>query len=196
MAKTGAIAAVGQATLAMLRDGCPRPEFAGADFALTSAAGQDATPSLGVTLFLYRVSASAGRRSGRASTGEGCRRPPVLVDLHYLLSAWAATAEKQQRLLGWCIRAIEDVAILPATLLNEGAAPEHDTFRADETISLVPDPVSLTDLFNVWELAGKPRLPASATYVARQVAIDRDREEAGGEPVRLRRFDLHAPGEA
>jgi hypothetical protein len=196
VARHGAIAAVGQSVLALLRDACPRGEFPDAAFALLSSADFDKPPPQGLTLFLYRVSPSAARRNlGGRTDGAVRRRPPMVVDVHYLLSAWASTAEKQHRLLGWSMRTIEDTAILPPTLLNENAAPDHDTFRPDESVSLVPDPLSLQDFFNVWELAGKPRLPASTSYVARLLAIDSAVGDAEAEPVRLRRLDLHRPVE-
>jgi hypothetical protein len=189
MAAYGAIAAVGQSLLALLREAAPTTEFRGADFHLMSAGELEKPPTLGVTLFLFQVTPSAIRRNlaGRADGGKR-RRPPMTLDLRYLLSAWAPTAEKQQRLLGWSLRAIEDAAILPSALLNEHAAPDHDTFHAEETVSLVPEPLALQDLFNVWELAGKPKLPASAGLVARLVAIDSALGDADAEPVRRRDY--------
>lgn len=190
MARYGAIAAVGQSIAAMLREACPRGEFPEATCALAAGSDLDAPPKLGLTVFLYHVASSTHRRN-LGNRGEGpVRRPPVTVDLHYLLSAWGGTAEMQQRLLGWALRTVEDGAIIPATFLNEHAAPDHETFRPDESVVLVAEPLSLQDLFNVRELAGKVRLPASASYVARLVAIDSELGDTAAEPVRLRRFDV------
>src|SRR5262249_21918507 len=80
---------------------------------------------------------------------------------------------RQQLLLGWCMRELEDVPILPTGLLNHyGSAPiGSPVFGPTETVELVSDPISLQDLFNIWDPL-KPNVHLSAAYVARMIAID------------------------
>ena len=38
--------------------------------------------------------------------------PALPLELHYLLTTWAETAQKQQRLLGWCMTALGESPLL------------------------------------------------------------------------------------
>ena len=123
------------------------------------------------------------------------RRPPVPLDLHFLLTAWAADAGQQQRLLGWAVRTLEDTPILPAGFLNRFAPGGQNVFEPSETVELVGETLTLQDLENIWEVA-KARQQPSLGYVARQVAIDstlgftegRPIEFTDGRPVQTREF--------
>ena len=156
----------------MLKDACPADEFPGALFQLYQAADFQKQPIVeGVSLFLYRITISTSRRNLPPRTDpDGTRyRPPLPVDLHYLLSVWAKTPEKQHRLLGWSMRALEDVPILPAGLLNQ--LEPVPAFLPHETVEVICDPLSLGDLFDIWDIL-KPNVPLSMTYVARFVTLD------------------------
>jgi hypothetical protein len=130
--------------------------------------------SEGVSLYLYRVTVSANRNLP-ARTGRDGRRygPPLPLDLHYLVIPWAGDAIKQQRLLGFAARVLENTPILPAGVLNQHG-PEPDVFRPDETVELVYELVSMQDLSEVWKVAQTKEQPA-ATYVARMVEIESER---------------------
>ena len=146
MATYNAIAATSRAILGLLEGACPKPEFDGALFELYQARSfQNAMPE-GVSLYLYRVSTSS-RRNLPSRTGPNGEhyRPPLPLDLYYLLTAWARTAEKQQALLGFCIRLLGDTPILPAGLLNH-FGPEPETFQPNESVELIFEPASLQDL--------------------------------------------------
>lgn len=177
MATYHAIAAVGQAVLGYLEEGCPRDPFSAARFVLFQASDfQDPDSHIkeGISLYLYRVTVNTSLRNRPprlAPPPDGRRYLPSLpLDLHYLVMAWSDTAAKQQVLLGWCMRALEDLAILPIGLLNR-FSPAPDTFGPTETVEFVADPLSLQELFNIWDPL-KPNVHLSAAYVARMVVID------------------------
>lgn len=189
MATFQAIAATGQAILGLLADACPKPEFAAARFELYQVINFQSPMEEGISLFLYRVAVSGARRNLPPSVGpDGQRyRPPIPLDLHYVVSAWAKTAIKQQRLLGWTIRMLEDVPILPAGMLNH-YGPETEIFRPDETVELILDQLTLQDLNNLWsEIKVTP--PLSVNYVARMIAIESTLELVEAAPVQTRVFD-------
>src|SRR6185295_4617840 len=99
----------------------------------------------------YRVATSSRRNLPSRVGPDGKQyRPPLPLDLYYLLTAWAKTAVKQQRLLGFWIRELGDTPILPASLLNH-FGPERDTFTPSEAVELIYEPLSLQDMANVWE---------------------------------------------
>lgn len=189
MATYHAIAAISQAILGLLEEASPKPEFAGSQFALYLVSNFQNPMDEGVSLYLYRVGTSSRRNLPSRLGPHGERyRPPLPVDLYYLLTTWAKTPEKQQRLLGWCLRELGDTPILPAGLLNH-YGPEPDTFRPDETVELVFEPLSLQDMANLWEPL-KPHLQVSATYVARMVTIESTLQVTDTGIVQTRQFNL------
>jgi Pvc16 N-terminal domain len=189
MATYHAIAATGEAIIALLRAACPKPEFANAQFVLYQASDFQNPMDEGISLYLYRISVNTTIRNRRPRLGpDGRRYPPSFpVDLHYLLTPWAKTAGRQQRLLGWAVRALEDTPILPRGLLNHG--PDSETFLPNETVELVCDILSLQDIVNIWD-AFKPNLQVSMPYVARMIAIDSTVELSEAPFVQTRAFGL------
>lgn len=193
MATYHAIAATSMAVLGLLESACPRPEFEGARFELYQAKDFNNPMDQGVSLFLYRIATSSRRNlPSRIGPNGEKYRPPLPLDLYYLLTAWGRTSAMQQRLLGWCIRELGDTPVLPASLLNH-FMPEQETFRADESVELIFEPLSLQDISNLWEPL-KQNLQASAFYVARMVALESIVEIPGGGLVQTREFDLAKTG--
>ncbi len=189
MATYHAIAATSQAILGLLERACPKSEFEGAIFELYQAKDFQSPMEEGVSLYLYRVT-SGSRRNLPSRIGPNGQqyRPPLPLDLYYMLTAWAKSATKQQRLLGFCIREIGDTPVLPASLLNH-FGPEPDTFRPEESVEVIFESLTLQDMSNVWEPL-KPNLQPSATYVARMISIESLVELPDTRPVQTREFDF------
>jgi uncharacterized protein DUF4255 len=189
MATFQAIAATGQAILGLLADACPKPEFGAARFELYQVTNFQSPMEEGISLYLYRVGVNGARRNLPPTIGPNGQRfrPPIPLDLHYMVSAWARTAVKQQRLLGWAIRTLEDVPIFPAAMLNH-YGPETEIFRPGETVELILDQLTLQDLNNLWS-ATKVTPPLSVNYVARMVGIESTRQLDEAGPVQTRAFD-------
>ena len=132
MASANAIAAVGRAILSMLAAAVPKPEFAGATFELYQSKHLQAPMEEGIGLYLYRITPAARCGTCRRAPDRRTALPPLdAIDLHYLLISYARDAFKQQRLLGWAIRTIEDTPLFHASLLNQ-YGPETDTFHENE----------------------------------------------------------------
>jgi hypothetical protein len=166
-----AIAATGQAMLGLLSDAVPRDQFPNAQFELYQMSNFQQPMEEGISLFLYRIAANTSRRNLPPSTGPDGRRfrPPIPVDLYYIATAWAPTAVRQQRLLGWAIRMFEDVPVLPTGLLNN-YGPEPEIFKQGETVEIILDSLTLQDLNNFWGVS-KSSLQLSVGYVARMLHI-------------------------
>jgi hypothetical protein len=171
MATFQAIAVTGQAMLGLLADAVPKPEFANAQFELYQIGNFLNPMEEGISLYLYRIAVNGTIRNRPPLTRPDGRRyrPPIPLDLYYVLSAWARSAVKQQRLLGWTIRMFEDVPILPTGLLNN-YGPEPAIFQPGETVEIILESPTLADLNNLWS-ATKTALPLSVSYVARMVCI-------------------------
>lgn len=190
MATHQAIAATSQAILGLLKDACPRDDFANAEFVLYQASDFDKPLEEGISLFLYRVTINGAVRNFPPRLGPDGRRyrPSLPVDLHYLLTPWAKDPDKQQRLLGWSMRTLEDSTILPAGLLNY-YMPEPEIFYPNETVELIADPLSLQDWTAVWDKL-KPKMQTSMTYVARMIALESTRELTEAHSVQARVFEF------
>jgi hypothetical protein len=166
-----AIAATGQAMLGLLSDAVPRDQFPNAQFELYQMSNFQQPMEEGISLFLYRIAANQSRRNLPPTVGPDGRRfrPPIPVDLYYIATAWAPSAVRQQRLLGWAIRMFEDVPILPTGLLNN-YGPEPEIFQQGETVEIILDSLNLQDLNNFWGVS-KASLQLSVGYVARMLHI-------------------------
>jgi hypothetical protein len=174
MASYHAISAISQALVSLLKAARATSEFPNIDIKLFQAKEVQSVGEFeGVSFFLYRVPISGARRQMPATVGPGGKRlkQPLPLDLYYLMTPWAKTAEMQHLLLGWAMRTLEDSPSLPAALLNSHF-PNQQPFRGDETVELIHDPLSVQDLNNIWEILGKHNVQVSATYVIRVVPID------------------------
>lgn len=190
MASYRAISATSRAIIGLLEDACPKTEFDKADFKLYQASNYDHPISEGVSLLLYRVTVNSTLRNLPPRLApDGTRyRPSLPLDLHYILTAWASDTEKQQRILGWAMRTLEDTPIIPPGILNK-YIDMPDTFRLDEAVELICDSLSIQDLTSLWDKL-KPRYQTSATYVARMVSIDSEIKLTEARLVQTRGYDV------
>lgn len=190
MATYHGILATGQALKALLESSLPSPELDGAVVSLYRPEDFDEPMKFGISIHLYRVTNTAGIVSRPYRVAPDGRRflPSLLLDLHYLLTPWAPTAETQYALLGWAMRVLDDAPGLNAGLLNQGLATE-DTFPPAEAVQVMIEPLSMADLGNIWE-SFKPNVQLSVGYIARMVALDSQVYVAGGRLVQTRAFDV------
>jgi hypothetical protein len=195
VATTKAIAAVTIAIRRLLEPAL-KPDFPTVQVKPYQAADfQRAETTTVLSLYLYRVAANTNRRNlPPRQESDGRRfRPALPLDLFYLLSAWGSSVEEQHLLLGQTLRILEDTSMLSAGLLNDGDRGFYArTFRAQEAVELVYDPLSLTDMVSLWDLL-KPGVQPSCTYVARAIAIESEIELFIGDPVVERQFDYMKP---
>lgn len=193
MAQYPAIAATSEAILGLLQSAIVGGEFDGVAFAHYQAKNFESPMTEGISLYLYRLTVSSNRNLPPRRGIDGRRYlPPLPLDLHFLVTAWADDAVKQQRLLGFAIRTLEDTPILPAGVLNQHG-PEADVFRPEETVELVFEGLTVQDTSYVWEVAQTKEQP-SAPYVARMVEIESSVALDDAAPVQTREFDLAKAG--
>jgi hypothetical protein len=182
-----AIFAVGQAVRGLLEaQSRLDDDFKNVDFVLAQASDlQKAAPGETVSLYLYRVAVDGTQRSRPPRVGDDGRRyrPSLPLDLYYLLIPSAPKPDRQQLILGWCMRTLEDAAVLPAGLLND--AVQADVFGPTEGVEFLLDTVSLQDIYNIWDPM-KVNFQMSVPYVARVVMLDSATEMARFPPVQTR----------
>lgn len=138
-----------------------------------------------VNLFLYRVTEN-GFLKNQEIPGQGhpaaYGKPPLSLDLYYLLTAYGATAEsagnfvnemRAHYLMGSAMRVLHEYPIITKSLKTTGGSPIlHESLRDEfEKIKLCLDPISLEDLSKVWTALTLPyRL--SAAYKVSVVQIE------------------------
>ena len=195
MARHQAIAAASAAIVAALRSRFPSAQFNNAALTIDLRAMADIQTALApppaIALLLWRVTPSATRAPSPRLDPDGRRfRASLAVDLHYLMIPYGNTAESQQRLLGWMLRAMEDLGPLLASQLNNALA-ESDVFLPTESCELTLDPLSLADHLTLWDRIRL--LPPAANYVLRRLLIDSDNEITTHPAVADRQFRLGVP---
>ena len=87
------------------------------------------------------------------------------------------------------MRTLDETPTLHAALLNHFAAPDRETFASDETITVIQEPISVQDMFNLWDFA-KHNIQVSVTYVVRLVPLDSLVIEDVNAHVQTRGFDM------
>lgn len=193
MASYRAIAATGAALVGLIRDNYPRDEFETLAVELYQARNFSSPMTTGFSVFLYRVTVNGAVRNltHRRSSNGGRFLPSLPLDLHYMITPWAEDAERQQRMLGWVMRMLEDIGQLSASHLNHYIR-ETDTFAPNESLDVICDPLALGDYLTVWDRLNG--LPPSATYSLRMALIDSAVNVTQGPPVHTRQFDMAEAG--
>jgi hypothetical protein len=194
MASYRAIGAISNALIKLLEENPPPEEMHGAEFKLYHPSDFEHPMTEGFSLLLYRVTVNPTLRNlPPRRTADGRQfKPSLPVDLYYLLTAWAAEPDRQQRLLGWAMRFFEDRSIIPANIVNHYLGePERTTFSPQEALEVVSDALSITDQLNLWDKL-KPKMQTSVSYVVRMVLLDALQEDVTGPAVQTRVFNAGA----
>jgi hypothetical protein len=146
------------------------------------AAGQEVAQ---LSLFLYHITYNQGWREvglpSRDSSWAGVDRPPLALDLHYLLVAYGQADYVPQMLLGLGMQALHETPFLGRNEIT--AAFAHPVGPVDsalatselaaqvEMIKVSPEPLSTEDLSKLWTAFGGKFRP-SAGYEATVVLIE------------------------
>ncbi len=155
-----------------------------------------------LNLFLYTVTMNSGWRNiatTRNSAGDRVGRPPLAVDLHFLLSAYGANQYHPELLLGIGMQVLHEQPFLDRngirSLFGIAVSPEDlamATAELDqqiEQIKISPHDLSADELYKLWSAFGSKCRP-SAAYVATVVLIDSKAEVKSAPPVMLRNIGV------
>jgi Pvc16 N-terminal domain len=139
------------------------------DFRLISSgelAGSAEPARNALTLFLYRITQRAEARNPAIPGNRIGAIPPLALDLHYLLTAWADDALMEQTMLTWAIREIQLHPIFDSSTLSSQAK-----WAASDAVQIVPAELSDDEMSRIWGSLS-PRYRLSVAYIARVVRID------------------------
>lgn len=140
-----------------------------------------------VSLFLYRVTRNEHLRNETRINASSDGPIPLAIDLHYLLTVWAAKVLHEHTMLTWAMRQLyEHPTLNPSSLTQEA------DWHADDIVRITPTELSNEDMMRIWD-ALKPAYRLSVTYRASVVRVDaEDGEEY--RPVVASRFSYGRRG--
>lgn len=128
-----------------------------------------------LSIFLVRVEINPVMRAAWAAVGADDHRSHLPLDLHFLLTPWAANAEHEQRILGSAMRCLDEAPVLSGPLLDT----THDAgFAADEALQIVPGDMGADGIMRIWDTLDAG-YRVSVPYIVRIVRIDSDAPSSG-----------------
>ncbi|HEU5003844.1 MAG TPA: DUF4255 domain-containing protein [Actinomycetota bacterium] len=153
-----------------------------------------------LALFLYHVTHNPGWREvglpSRTAAGDSTDRPPLALDLHYLLIAYGEAEYVPQLLLGLGMQALHETPFLyrqqitnvfsaPGLTTLDQAMATADLADQVEMIKITPEPLTTEDLSKLWTAFGGKFRP-SAGYQATVVLIQSTAPVPSALPVQTR----------
>lgn len=181
MANFYSINSVGDSIMQFLRNAYPQElrDVHPCDFRIVSSGEMaDGTDDFNTTvsLYLYRIIMNEHVRNTTTSRSLRDESVPLSVDLHFMLSVWANSAEAEHTICAWAMSQLHQHPIMDiSSLTGEGG------WSADDVVHIIPAELSNEDLMRIWD-AVAPYYRLSVSYIARVVRID-GAESLGGEPV-------------
>jgi hypothetical protein len=163
-----------------------------------------------LNLFLYQVTPNQGWRNvglpSRDAAGDRLSNPPLALDLHYLLTAYAARDLHAEILLGYAMQLLHETPVLPREGIRRAlgvpglvvdpdnalppdleAIASSDLAEQVEAIKIVPTVQSTEEVSKLWA-AFQSRYRPSAAYLASVVLIESRRPTRAALPVGRRKL--------
>lgn len=120
-----------------------------------------------VSLYLFRVGIDKNLRATadhKYPTDPKSR--PLSLELHYMLTTWAASSAHEQTLMSWAMLALHRGALLDRAALEPDAL-----WDPDETVQIVPSEMSHENMMRIWDSL-EPNYRLSVSYIARTVRLE------------------------
>lgn len=149
------------------------------DFRLISSGelADNSEPRNALTLFLFRITQNEYLRNRTRPRDPSDAPPPLSIDLHYLLTAWADTALAEQSVLAWAMLQLQTHPVLDSSSLSPEAG-----WTSGDIIHMIPAELSNEELMRVWDLL-QPKFRLSISYTARVIRIAQDTLPVGATAV-------------
>jgi len=162
-----------------------------------------------VNLFLHQVAPNAAWRNIDlpSLTADGATRlknPPLALDLHYLLTAYASENAQAEALLGYAVLMLHENPILPRAVINEllgtlsnttynNALKDAGISTQIEMIKIVPDTLGREEMAWLWTALKSDYRP-TFPFQASVVLMRNDNPTAYSLPVLTRNIVLQTGG--
>jgi hypothetical protein len=149
----------------------------------------------GLNLFLYQVTPNQGWRNAglpaRDSLGQRIDNAPLVLDLHYLLTATGAKDLFAEIVLGFAMQSLHEAGVLSRPYIRQALAglpaPQRNLVHSDlaeqvEQIRITQSALTIDDLYKLWTgFQGRYRL--TAAYMVTTVLIEATRSTQPSLPV-------------
>jgi hypothetical protein len=120
-----------------------------------------------LSLLLHRIQSNEYLRQSRPAPFSN-RRPPLALDLDYLLTVWSKQPGDEHVILTWAMRQLQLHAILDGSALRGDAS-----WKTTDKIEIVPAELTLEQMARIWDkMHSSYRL--SVAYTARVVLVEED----------------------
>jgi len=120
-----------------------------------------------ITLYMYRIGLDKLLRTTPDSrTPTISRTRPLSLELHYLMSAWSASAEAEHTLMSWAMR---ELHMRPT--FDTGRLTPASIWRQEEAIQITPSELPHEDTMRIWD-AMTPSYRLTVSYIARVIRVD------------------------
>jgi hypothetical protein len=128
--------------------------------------------SVSLSIYLYRIVEDAATKNQFPVQGNGARlrKPPLTLDLLYLVTPLVGSPREQQIVLGKVMQVLYDRAILEGNDLTGSIA------ASQEQVRVILNPVTLEETTRVWQ-ALEMSYRLSVCYMARVAMVDSRREQ-------------------
>jgi hypothetical protein len=158
--------------------------------------GAEERPQLNV--FLYHLTPNPGWRNrdlpSRDQRGDRVASPPLALDLHYLLTAYAPNDLEAEILLGYGMQALHEAPVLTRERIRRAVTATNgdqkavtalglsDLAEQVEQIRITPQPISTEEMSKLWS-AFQAQYRPSTGYLVSVVLIDRKEPTRATLPV-------------
>lgn len=144
----------------------------------------DTSPWLALYLFQVTKNPQLNNEPPSRPDPEHALRPPVVVDLQYLLIPYAQTRENEAQILGRAMQVFADYPVLSGSWLQGSLAGSGEALRV--SLQAIP----LDEMVRLWTaFVGKP-YKLSVAYFVTPVRIDSALPPISLQPVRERDLNL------
>jgi hypothetical protein len=125
-----------------------------------------------LSVYLYRIAEGANSKNQLPVQVDGVklRKPPLALELYYLITPLVGSPREQQVVLGKVMQVLYDRAVL------EGADLVGSLAAAGEEIRVILKPVELEETTRVWQ-AMEMSYRLSVVYLVRIAMVDSRREQ-------------------
>jgi hypothetical protein len=148
-----------------------------------------------LNIFVYQVTPNTGWRNvelaSRNSSGDRLTNPPMALDIHYILSAYAEEDLHAEMLLGGAMHLLHEMPGLDRDRITAALAPLSVDLQgcglADqvERIKITPEPLNSEEMSKLWSAIQSNYRP-SVVYQATVVLIQEEKPKHSALPVLVR----------
>jgi hypothetical protein len=146
-----------------------------------------------LNLFLHRVTPNAGWRNeglpSRGANGQRISRPPLALDLHYLVTAYAGEDFQAEILLGYAMHLLHERPVLDRATIRRALDPSPlgtsilppafaalvaaDLAKQVEAVTISPEPMDTEEMSRLWAAIQSPYRP-TVSYLVSVVLVEAD----------------------